>query len=106
LFNLTSSIVCGVSFDDQEIGFQTRHSVPTVPIVLEQLATSNPLASTSVSFDSVLQPAKVFISLLRSYLSRHLALREPHDAREDASHSSESADDEEELHHFATFLAA
>ena len=45
-------MVCGVSFDDHEIGRQTAHSVATVTVVCEQLATSKPLATASIGFDS------------------------------------------------------
>ena len=45
-------MVKGVSLDDHEIGFQIKHSVAFVPVVLEQLATSKALASASVSLDS------------------------------------------------------
>jgi hypothetical protein len=46
-------IVWGVSLDDHEIGFQTRQLVSAVPVVLEQLATSNALASANVSLNGV-----------------------------------------------------
>jgi hypothetical protein len=56
LLNFTSSIVCGVSFADQEIGRQTEHSLPAVTVVFEQLAASNPLASARISLNRIAQP--------------------------------------------------
>lgn len=43
-------MVWGVSLDDHEIGVQTRQLISLEPVVLEQLAASNPLTPTSVSF--------------------------------------------------------
>lgn len=58
-------MVWGVSLDDHEIGVQTRHSVPTEAVVLEQLAASNPLASTNVSFKRRPQAYDGFMIQLR-----------------------------------------
>lgn len=57
-------MVCGVSFDDHEIGRQTAHSVATVAVVVEQLATSKPLTSTAVSLNSFTQFADRFMRAL------------------------------------------
>jgi hypothetical protein len=46
-------MVWGVSLLDHDTGCHAKHSVPTVPVVREQFATSNPLASTSVSFNDL-----------------------------------------------------
>ena len=58
-------MVWGVSFDDHEIGVQTRHSVPPVPVVMEQLPASNPLTPTSVSFKRRPQAYDGFMIQLR-----------------------------------------
>ncbi len=43
-------MVWGVSLDDHDIGVQTRQLISLEPVVVEQLAASNPLAPASVSF--------------------------------------------------------
>lgn len=95
-----------MSFDDQEIGFQTRHSVPTVPVVIEQLTTSNPLAATSVSRNGVAKAFDGFTIKLLSQLGFSLALRQPNDAGEDRNDGDDSAADGEKLDHFTAFFAA
>jgi hypothetical protein len=82
-------MVCGVSFPDQEIGLQTRHSVPFETVVCEQLATSNPLARTSVSFDSQPQPFVILTALLLQKFGLALALGQPDDASKDAKGADE-----------------
>lgn len=99
-------MVCGVSFPDQEIGLQTRHSVPFETVVCEQFATSNPLARTSVSFDSQPQPFVILTALILQKFSLGLPFSQPHDADEYASNSGKRCNDGEELDHFTDFLAA
>ena len=95
-----------MSFDDQEIGFQTRHSVPTVPVVIEQLTTSNPLAATSVSRNGVAKAFDGFTIKLLSQLGFGLALCQPNDAGEDRNDGDDRATYSEKLDHFTAFFAA
>jgi hypothetical protein len=58
-------MVWGVSLDDHEIGVQTRQLVSFETVVVEQLAASNPLTPTSVSFKRRAQAYDGFMIQLR-----------------------------------------
>ena len=104
--SFTSSIVWGVSREDHEIGRQTAHSIPTVAVVVEQLTTSNPLATASVSRNGVPKTFDGFTIKLRFEFGLRLAFRQPDDAREHPDNCDDGAGNGEELDHLATFFAA
>ena len=82
------------------------HSVPTVAVVLEQLAASNPLASASVSLDSFTQFADGFMSALAFQFGLRLVLCQPDNASKQSDDGDDSAANSEQLDHFTAFLAA
>ena len=99
-------MVWGVSFTDQEIGLQTRHSVPPVPVVVEQLAASNTLASAIVGLNGLPKAFDGFTVKLRCEFGLRLAFRQPDDASEHAEDGENGATNGERLNHFTAFLAA
>lgn len=99
-------MVWGVSLDDHEIGVQTIHSVPLVPIVVEQLATSNPLTPTSISFHGRPQAYDRFNVQLLYNFSPRLAFGKPNDTKEHAGNGEDGATNGERLYHLTAFLAA
>jgi len=106
LFNLTPSMVSGVSFEDHEIGVQTRHSVPTEAVVLEQLAASNPLTSTLVSLNGLPKAFDGFTIKLRCEFGLRLAFRQPDHASEHAEDGENGATNGERLNHFTALREA
>jgi hypothetical protein len=89
LFSFASSIVRSVSFCDHEIGRQIEHaaSVPPMPVVVPQLATSKALTSANVSLDSISEPPVILLGLnLTQLVFRVLAALKIH--RKNAGNNS------------------